>query len=282
MEKSYQPDLIKDEDCRKLLDHLIEESKLYKSSKDYLELLEFTKRLRNFAPFNALLLHIQKPGLSYAASALDWHYRFGRKIKEDARPLIILWPFGPVALVYDVQDTEGDELASDVKSFFARGDVTENDMSGFIVKMARKHILCSYFDGGDSKAGSIRNLKAGIEDEFFSYSIQLNQNHSVAVKFVTIAHELAHLFLGHLGTDKKLNISERPPVKYDQVELEAESVAYLVAARNGVESKSHTYLTNFVASGTAIEALDIYQVMRAAGQIETLLGLTSHTRYKIK
>ena len=63
------------------------------------------------------------------------------------------------------------------------------------------------------------------------------------------------------------------------MELEAESVAYLVCARNGVESKSQTYLAHYVAHNTTVESLDLYQVMRAAGQIETLLGLTSHTHY---
>jgi hypothetical protein len=29
---------------------------------------------------------------------------------EGARPLLILWPFGPVALVYDVMDTAGKDL----------------------------------------------------------------------------------------------------------------------------------------------------------------------------
>ena len=28
-----------------------------------------------------------------------------------------------------------------------------------------------------------------------------------------------------------------------------------------------------------IEHLDLYQVMRAAGQVETLLGLSAHTKY---
>ena len=62
------------------------------------------------APFNAMLLQVQKPGLTYAASAADWRLRFGRKPKEGARPLLILWPFAPVALVYDVMDTEGEDL----------------------------------------------------------------------------------------------------------------------------------------------------------------------------
>ncbi len=283
MSSGHQTDLFGDEDeqaARSLLDQLLEDSKLYKTSKDYFELLEFTKRLRNFAPFNAMLLHVQKPGLTYAASAHDWLVRFGRKPKENARPLLILWPFGPVALVYDVQDTEGKELPQDVDTFFARGAITAEQIPGFIEKMQRRNITCANFDGGVAKAGSICVVKAATPKEGGCYSMQVNRNHGAAVQFVTIAHELAHLFLGHLGPDKMLNIPARPRPDHAQEELEAESVAYLVCARNGVESKSKTYLTDFVKANTTIGNFDLYQIMRAAGQIETLLGLTSHTTYQ--
>lgn len=57
---------------RSLLAELLESSRLYQTGEDYLELLDFTSRLRNFAPFNAMLLQVQKPGLTYATSAWDW------------------------------------------------------------------------------------------------------------------------------------------------------------------------------------------------------------------
>lgn len=38
------------------------------------------------------------------------------------------------------------------------------------------------------------------------------------------------------------------------------------------------YLTNYVAQDTTTEQLDMYQIMRAAGQIEALLGLAAHTK----
>ena len=47
-----QLEMFVEEAARSLLDQLLEDSRLYKTSKDYFELLEFTKRLRNFAPFN--------------------------------------------------------------------------------------------------------------------------------------------------------------------------------------------------------------------------------------
>jgi rhodanese-related sulfurtransferase len=79
-----------------LLDQLLADSRLYRTGKDYRALLDFVIRLRNFAPFNAMLLQVQKPGLMYAASRLDWLERFNRTVKDGARPLLILWPFGPV------------------------------------------------------------------------------------------------------------------------------------------------------------------------------------------
>src|ERR1017187_10839351 len=117
-QQEWQQDLFETEAARSLLDQLLTDSRLYTKSKDYLDLLDFVVRLRNFAPFNAMLLQVQKPGLSYAASAHDLRERFGRTLKEAARPLLILWPFGPVALVYDVLDTEGRPFPEDVAVFF--------------------------------------------------------------------------------------------------------------------------------------------------------------------
>ena len=41
-----------------------------------------------------------------AASVADWRTKFERHPKEGARPLLILWPFGPVALVFRVESLE--------------------------------------------------------------------------------------------------------------------------------------------------------------------------------
>ena len=107
----------------------------------------------------------------------------------------------------------------------------------------------------------------------------VNRNHAAPVQFTTLAHELGHLFLGHLGPDKQLNIPERPGVDHDQAELEAESVAYLVCARNGVASASETYLSNYVQATTTVDQIDVYQVMRAGGKVESLLGLAARTNF---
>ena len=116
------------------LDRLFEEVGTYRSSKDYNELLKFVRRFRKYAPYNAMLLHVQKPGSQYVASAADWANRFNRRPKPGARPLVILRPFGPVAFVYELSDTEGDPLPQDIEDpFAANGLIANEELNRFIV-----------------------------------------------------------------------------------------------------------------------------------------------------
>ena len=282
--------------ARSLLDQLLSDSKLYKGSESYKKLLEFVVRLRNVAPFNAMLLQLQKPGLTYVASEHDWAAEFHRGIKEDARPLLILWPFGPVATVFDVLDTydlanpADEELPEEMASFFASGEITQARINGFITKLIKNGIDWKWFDKGDGDAGRMQKFETPAAQEQKNdskkkkkalprYRVKVNKNHPAAVQFTTLAHELAHLCLGHLGPDKKLSVPKRRPLSDSEVEIEAETTAYLVCERNGIKSKSESYLANYVDTEFKVENLDLYQVMRAAGQVETLLDLTTHTKF---
>ncbi len=271
--------------ARSLLDQLLADSKVYKSTDSYKALLAFVIRLRNVAPFNAMLLQLQKPGLTYAASAHDWRSRFKREVKDDARPLLILWPFGPVATVYDVLDTfdpqnpEQECLPENIASFFAAGEITKERMKGFEKALAKKKIELRWVDQGDASAGQIQLSNSGKEDKDKRYLIKVNRNHNPAVQFTTLAHELGHLFLGHLGPNKLLSAPKRSSLPHATREIEAESVAYLVCERNGVKTKSETYLADFVTKGLSAENLDLYRITHAAGHVESVLGLSMHTRF---
>lgn len=262
-----------------MLDQLLEDSRLYRKGADYKNLLDFAVRLRNFAPFNALLLQIQKPGLNHAASAREWLESFGRTIKDGARPLLILWPFGPVALVYDLMDTEGKPIPEGVSAFAAVGTIDQASLERFEQLIIKKNVAWNKVDAGDRIAGSIQLVRrADKTGDSSSYKMDVNKNHDPNVQFSTLAHELAHLFLGHLGRDMYLRVPERPRLDHQQQELEAESTAYIVCSRNGVVCNSQSYLASYVAQEITTERLDLYQIMRAAGQVETMLGLAAHTK----
>ena len=97
--------------------------------------------------------------------------------------------------------------------------------------------------------------------------------------FVTLAHELGHLYMGHLGADKKLAIQDRCRIKHRMREIEAESVAYIVCSRNGIECRSQKYLNGYVERVETTEDLDIYAITRAAGHIERLLRLSNSSQW---
>jgi hypothetical protein len=275
-----QSDFFEVSAARTLLDQLLADSRLYRGSVEYMQLLEFVVRMRNFAPFNAMLLRIQKPDLIHAASSRDWRERFGREVREGARPLIVLWPFGPVALVYDVDDTDGPPLPEGLDPFAAHGDMCEEVLYACSQRIMAKRILWEPVVAPRGWAGSISlSHRSPDRDEYSSYLMKVNTTHDPNVQFATLVHELGHLFLGHLGKDPKLSIPGRTGLQHDQVELEAESVSYLVCLRNGVTSRSETYLADFVGSNTTVDHLDLYQIMRAAGQVETMLGLGAKAKY---
>jgi hypothetical protein len=219
----------------------------------------------------------------YAASAYDWKHRFQRTVKAKARPLLIMWPFGPVALVYDMLDTEGRDVPKDAFAFYAKGKIDDARITTIQKILADKEILTKPYDQGDNDAGFIRRLTRGKDKQTYSrYELGLNRNHNAAMSFVTLAHELGHLFLGHLGDDKKLGVQDRSTVIHRLREIEAESVAYIVCHRNGVMPRSAKYLNHFVQNGESTEGLDLYAITRAAGHIERLLHLSESSQWVAK
>lgn len=260
--------------ARALIDQLIAQTELYATSAAFEDLLAFVVRLRAFAPFNAMLLHIQKPGLTHAATAADWLARFGRKPKPDARPLLILRAMGPVDFVFDVQDTEGPELPNAAFTFPVLGDLTSARFSEMLAEVRRQMFELKFIDAGDAVAGRVELVTRAVKKTGKNvYRIAINRNHSPRIQFVTLAHELGHLFLGHLGEDRGRRISARVGLPHAKVEVEAETVAWIVAHRNGLRPRSESYLDSYKA---AFEGLDYYAIMRAANAVETVMGISAH------
>lgn len=266
-----QRDEIAPDDARAVIDQLISDTRLYTDAKAQRDLFDFVARFREYAPFNAMLMHIQKPGLTYAATARDWQRRFRRRVKKDARPLIILQPFGPVNFVFDIQDTEGDPVPEGVFKFEATGDLPVWWLGRARKEMKRRHIDLDEIDVGDGSAGYIELVAdRRAKKQANIYRVAVNRNHSAPSQFTTVAHELAHLFLGHLGPDPKRSVKDRTHRTHAQAEVEAESAAYLVAKRAGVTPRSDTYLERYQGSFADI---DLHTIMRATSEIERAMTL---------
>ena len=78
------------------IDALLHQSNAYRSSEAFREMVEFMGRFRDYAPYNLMLVRLQNPSCSLFAAERDWRKRFRRRLKEDARPMLILAPMHPV------------------------------------------------------------------------------------------------------------------------------------------------------------------------------------------
>src|SRR5206468_5834001 len=94
------------ESARKALDDLITRALAYRTGPELKALFDFMRRFRHIAPYNAMLLHVQNPGIGYALQPRFWARDYHRRVRPGARPYVILQPFGPVAFVFELSDTE--------------------------------------------------------------------------------------------------------------------------------------------------------------------------------
>ncbi|MCL4336103.1 MAG: hypothetical protein M1344_02590 [Candidatus Thermoplasmatota archaeon] len=58
-----------------------------------LQMKKYSGTLGDYSAFNSMLIHMQDEGATIVRSANEWKY-FGRELKEDARPVSILYPVG--------------------------------------------------------------------------------------------------------------------------------------------------------------------------------------------
>ena len=278
---------------KRVLDELFCFARQYRSSKSYWGLLKFVAGFRSYAPYNAMLVRTQMQGARYVAPAHRWSKDFGRTIKVNARPLVILQPMGPVMFVFDVSDTEPGPLAKPLppevdKPFEVRRGRIGGQWDRTIENAKRDGIRIQSRKEGSQSGGSIRrtdggkvlplNLDMGKDkdgnpkrvDVPVRYDILFNEAASNESRYATLAHELAHLYCGHLGTPNAKWWPDRRGLDLETEEFEAESVAYLVCGRLGIENPSEQYLAGYFGRDPVVPNISIDLVMRSAGLIEQM------------
>ena len=100
------------EETKHALDELFNATYLYRASDEFYNLIKFVRRFKFYSPYNALLIHIQRPGARFVAPPTRWYRIYGRRVKPNANPIVILQPMGPVMFVFDVNDTEETEFVA--------------------------------------------------------------------------------------------------------------------------------------------------------------------------
>lgn len=270
------------------LDKLFQEIVSYRSTAEFEKLLKFVKKFPKIAPYNAMLLHIQKPGSVYVASARDWLYKFSRRIKLKARPMVILHTFGPVSFVYDLSDTYGDKPFPKelLNPFSVKGEISQFEFQLLIRNMKCDGILYCEADFGTNMAGCVRCSYTGNEMTVLTstkeikvrvlYDMAVNKNNKIETRFTTVLHELGHLYCGHLGMPS-INRNtlfnwwnDRKSLGINEQEFEAECVCWMICERRGIENPSAKYLSGYLNHNNEIPEISIDAVLKAVAKIEGL------------
>ncbi len=275
------------------LDKLFLEVGTYRKSEEFKKLIEFAKKFPQIAPYNAMLIHIQKPGSRYVASASEWLRRFNRRINPGARPLVILRPFGPVAYVFELLDTYGDDPFPEklLDPFNPEGIISEKNFKNLTNNLKCDGIFYSEADRGSSSAGFIQICDRIKSMEIIKkkkkirikvlYDMVVNRSHSLETRFATILHELGHIYCGHLGTLNPKWWEDRRFLDKYKREFEAESVCWLVCERMGIKNPSAEYLSGYLNNNEEIPNISIDSVLKAVTIIESMIKNTKDVRKDI-
>jgi len=273
------------------------------------QFLTFATKFRRLAVWNARMAYIQRPGARVIASEFEWN-RVGRLVLPDAVPIIILWPFSPIRFVYELADTGPDIDREQLNDPFAvKGELRANALSTLEAKLKKQRTFRVEVERrrqGFDRAGSatsqtpaapLKSLPAldasstgalahkhadtrqSSGKRLTSFRIVLNDALEAEEQFVTMAHELGHIFCGHLGgcaglgrQDDESGWPDRRFIGIHAQEIEAEAAAFIVAGRAGLIPRSAEYLKHH-AQEVDISAIDEDLIVRAASRIERLADL---------
>jgi len=261
------------------LDELFYTASRYRTSDDFKQLLEFTTRFRRYALFNCVLLHLQKPGVAYVATARQWWRTFGRCPTPGSRPLVIMCPGGPVMFVFDAAETEGRPLpARLLDPFETKGRKPVTELRHTLANLAGVRIRYEEGDYGPGRAGSVAPAEGSDRVEVMQgrnavavpafARMVLNKNLDTGPKYAALVHELGHVFCGHLGTPDRRWWPDRHSLPREAREFEAESVSFLVCTRAGVDTPSAEYLSGYFEENYKVPEISLDRVLKAAGRIE--------------
>jgi hypothetical protein len=215
-----------------------------------------------------MLVKIQNPHCTFYATKYDWLNRFERNLKEDAKPMLILAPMHPVMLVYDLDETEGKELPKGLTEFAHFGGEWRPALLTNLIENANKYLIRIDF----KKLSSTSAGFATLDRENYSNKMRISIHNELdePSKFGVLCHELAHIFLGHLGSDHDRWWPSRQNLDHQSVEIEAEAVAYIVTQRLDLQGSSISYLASYLTGQNINAGVSIDYIGKIASKIEEM------------
>ena len=290
MMEDKQLDLFNDERDKDIssIDRLFRDVKRYRKSSEFKKKLDFYCGFPYLGVYNAALVEQQRPGARLVLTTEKWRELYHRKIKSNARPVIILMPFYPVDFLFDISDTRPMENNSKTNEddiieeiiHYHRAESTQG--VGFYYENMMRNLpkqgICysnEYITGSELQAEIREDLSEkvsvqinkdyGVEHNSY-FAISVSMRASQTEQLASMFHELGHLFCQHLHCSWWEGRSYTKETK----EFEAEIVSYLVSKRLGIETNSVKYLSDYMEENEQIPPILIDFVFQAVDVIEQM------------
>lgn len=251
--------LVANKDTKALAEHLKEGMKNYLDSEQFKSFLDTMSKFHNYSLNNIHLLKMQNPNVSRVASFNKWKTDFERTVKKGSKALKIWVPyqvktkisanqnelsFSPsenemeekevtvtrfkLGNVFDVSQTEGKELPKAI-----------NELTGSVKDYEDLYRAAKAVSMDNQVSINFEEIKREGANGYYSP----NENRIVISKGLkgqeqilkTIFHEMAHADL-HRGSNAQYGDDQ-----YRKQELQAESVAYVVANHFGFDTSSYSF-----------------------------------------
>ena len=251
--------LVANKDTKALAEHLKEGMKNYLDSEQFKSFLDTMSKFHNYSLNNIHLLKMQNPNVSRVASFNKWKADFDRTVKKGSKALKIWVPyqvktkisanqnelsFSPsenemeekevtvtrfkLGNVFDVSQTEGKELPKAI-----------NELTGDVKDYEDLYRAAKAVSMDNQVPISFEEIKRESTNGYYSP----DENRIVISKGLkgqeqilkTIFHEMAHADL-HRGSNAQYGDDQ-----YRKQELQAESVAYVVANHFGFDTSGFSF-----------------------------------------
>lgn len=251
--------MVADKDTKALAEHLKEGMKNYLDSDQFKSFLDTMSKFHNYSLNNIHLLKMQNPNVTQVASFNKWKTDFDRTVKKGAKALKIWVPyqvktkipenqkdlnFSPsenemdqkeitvtrfkLGNVFDVSQTEGKELPKAIHEL--TGSVKDyEDLYRAAKAVSMDNQVPISFE--EIKRENTRGYYSPNENRIVISKKLKGEEHILK----TIFHEMAHADL-HKGTNAQYGDDQ-----YRKQELQAESVAYVVASHFGFDTSSYSF-----------------------------------------
>lgn len=224
---------------------------------------DYLRSMENFHQYswgNIWLIVHQRPNATTVAGFRDWQNKHKRTVKKGEKAIWILAPITarvkdgdgnptdeykmvgakPVP-VFDISQTEGEPLPEPpVKYQPLEGQAPAGMVDSISSAIAKMGFTLRYDETGDS----------GGWTDFGNRKVVVSKSASERAQARTLAHEMAHIVLGHDGRTSEYHRGDARP----DMEVEAESVAYILSRHFGMDDvgeASFGYITNWAGGDRA-------------------------------